>query len=450
MQEYPKDHWRIVLQGNQDALRIFQRLYEAAQVTVIDGNSVRVIKSPDNIAFQVLAEFGIKLPAGKSGMDYIEKKFIRGGSFMVLLFSICHRIRNIRNGRAIFETESAAKEFARSKGVDIEGGLPYVWLRRETNEYWVAGRYGPMMETWDLLERIAATDSTLLLCGESGTGKEVAARFVHQNSKRRNGSFVTINCGAIPEPLVESELFGHEKGAFTGAIGMRHGVLELAHDGTLFLDEIGDLPLLQQVKLLRVIQGEDFRRVGGMTAVKVNVRFIAATNTDLAHAKRTGKFREDLYYRLNVIPCTMPPLRDRVEDIHELVSHILGRVTGSEPFEISSAAMKKLESHTWPGNVRELENVIQRARILCTKGEIEPEHIITEVDSTTRPPISLESFGGRTLSEISKEVLLSTLAEFNGNRTHTAKALGITVRTVRNRLANYRKEVGLLLDKDQA
>lgn len=412
MQGYPKDHWKIVFANDPVAFRAFEAILKESRVTELGGKTVRTVRSPNEIIERTMG-----IPRG-----YVLQTFRSANLFLVPL------VKNNHQGFCLFETTEEAREF--------EGNLNG-WGRQEP--IYVVGRYGAMRSTWDLLERVARTNSTLLLQGDSGTGKEVAAKFVHCHSDRSNGQFVTINCGAIPESLIESEIFGHEKGSFTGANAMRQGVLEMADGGTLLLDEIGDLPLFQQAKLLRVMQGEEFRRVGGTKAVRVDVRFIAATNKNLGNSVRTGNFRLDLYYRINVITCTMPRLRERVHEIQELVSFILAQKT-KRSVSLNPDALQMLMAHTWPGNVRELENVLERALILCDREEIGPEHIILESDPIARSSVSMESFGGRTLPEIEKEVLLATLEKLHGNRTHAAKALGITVRTVRNRLRKYREK----------
>lgn len=440
MQEYPQDHWRVVFKEDLTAFRAFQKLWEAARVTLLDGQAIRVVKSPSQLAYEALTELGIRGYNGSSGKasgkEYVESNFIQGHSFMVLLFGICYHRKDIREGYAIFETEHHAREFAASRGVKIDGGLPYV--RAESHK--IAGRYGKLKPTWDLLEKVARVDATILLYGESGTGKEVAAEFVHEVSPRRGKPFVAINCGAIPETLMESELFGHERGAFTGANIMRQGVFEQANEGTLLLDEISEIPLHLQAKLLRVLQEGEIRRVGGSKDIQVDVRVIAATNRDL----RACQFREDLYYRLNVVKVVMPPLRERTGDIPELVNIFMHkffvRFNISRLPMISNEAMAKLLTHFWPGNARELGNVIERALALGYDKEVlDPEDFVIEEVAKPQfePPV------GRTMQEIEKGVLLSTLARLNGNRTHTSKALGITVRTVRNRLRKYREQAAL-------
>jgi two-component system response regulator FlrC len=297
----------------------------------------------------------------------------------------------------------------------------------------------PQMEaTLALARRVARTDATVLIEGETGTGKEMLARFIHGESPRRDGPFVPVNCAALPESLIEAELFGHEKGAFTGAVGRRAGCFETASGGTLLLDEVTEIPLALQAKLLRALQEGEVVRIGSSHPVKVDVRVVAVTNRDLRTEVAAGRFRQDLFYRLNVVALRPPALRDRPGDIALLARHFLTKYAGlydSPADRFSAGAVERLAGHRWAGNVRELENVVQRAVILCAGDEIAAEHVVLE-----DPPIAAEAVktGGRTIMELERDVILSTLERLNGNRTHTAKALGITVRTVRNRLRKYR------------
>lgn len=292
-----------------------------------------------------------------------------------------------------------------------------------------------MKKIISLAENLAMSDITVLITGESGTGKELLARYIYQRSNRTKGPFVAINCAAIPESLLESELFGYEKGAFTGAHEKRKGKFELAHGGVLLLDEIGEMPLHLQAKLLRVLQEKTVDRIGGTKPVPVDVRVIATTNRDLFKEIREGRFREDLYYRLNVFPIKLPPLRERPEDIPLLSRWFLERYADSHQKSIkgiSNSAMEILKKRPWKGNVRELENVIQRAVFLCQGEIIEPEHLIFEDTEVT--------FKGGKIRDLEKELILKTLEETRGNKTLAAKILGVSVRTIRNKLAQYRQE----------
>ncbi|MFA7287807.1 MAG: sigma 54-interacting transcriptional regulator [Melioribacteraceae bacterium] len=280
-----------------------------------------------------------------------------------------------------------------------------------------------------LIYKVAQTDATVLITGESGTGKEIAARAIHQLSKRNEKPFLAQFCGSIPDTLLESELFGYKKGAFTGANSDKIGLLEAADKGTFFLDEIADISNALQAKLLRVLENREIIRLGDVNVKKVDVRILAATNKDLLELSKDGNFREDLFYRLNVFPITMPPLRERRSDIPILTKHFIEKLSGKE-FIVDSEAIKKLESYYWPGNIRQLINVIHRALILCDSNKISSEHLIIEDDK------DLEEFNG-TLKEFEVNLLKKRLDQFKGNRTLTAKSLDVSVRWVQLKLKEY-------------
>ena len=290
-----------------------------------------------------------------------------------------------------------------------------------------------------LVDQVASSSATVLIQGESGTGKELVAGAIHERSPRRNGPFVAVNCAALPETLLESELFGYEKGAFTGAAGRKEGRFELADGGTLFLDEVADLSPVTQPKILRVLQEGEFERVGGTKTLRVDVRIVAATNQDLAALVREKRFRDDLYYRLNVITITAPPLRERREDVRVLAEHFL-RVYAAKNNRrleegLSEEALRRLEAHPWPGNVRELENVIERAVVLARGSRVEVTDLPESVAGATPLPEGTITFKiGTTLAEIEQLVLDSTLRATKGNKTLTAKILGIDPKTVFRKL----------------
>ena len=280
---------------------------------------------------------------------------------------------------------------------------------------------------------LAANDITVLITGESGTGKELLARHIHRLSKRKDKAFVAVNCAAIPENLLESELFGHEKGAFTGAVERKKGKIELADGGTILLDEIGEMPMMLQAKLLRVLQEREIDRVGGKEPVRVDVRVLATTNRDLANECAEGRFREDLYYRLNVFPLRVPPLRERLEDIHVLANRFVklySDTAGKQLQGCTDDAIAFLKSMQWRGNVRELENVIQRAVFLCTGDAVGTDDLM--IDGT----VPGQAANGK-LKDMERDVIMKTLKEVNGNKSKAAKLLGVSVRTVRNKLNEY-------------
>ena len=297
-----------------------------------------------------------------------------------------------------------------------------------------------MQEALGLVERVAATNSTVLICGESGVGKDLIARAIHQRSRRSRGPFLKINSTAIPENLLESELFGYEKGAFTGAATSKPGKFELADGGTLFLDEIGDVPPQVQVKLLRVLQEREFERLGGTRTVKVDVRLVAATNRDLRAALEDGTFREDLYYRLNVVPINLPPLREHKEDIPALAELFLRKYTESSGKKIegfSPAAMERLTHFHWPGNVRELENVIERAVALTQGSTLEQADIL--IDEPAQKPAGSAAGpaflpDGTTLEQWEDEMIREAMRRAGGNKSQAARLLGLSRNALRYRL----------------
>jgi len=290
----------------------------------------------------------------------------------------------------------------------------------------------------DLVQKVAPMNSTVLITGETGTGKELIAKAIHRYSPRRDKPFIVVNCSAIQDTLLESEMFGHEKGSFTGAIKSKRGLVSVAQSGTLFLDEIGDVSQGFQTKLLRFLESGDYRPIGSTQTFKSDVRVIAATNKNLQKLLIEGNFREDLYYRLNVINIHLLPLRDRMEDLPELVEYCLKKTcyrTGRCISKISKAAIALLESYDWPGNVRELENVIERAVILCNTTEINPADL--PIDIRNQSKLSEIKDDDKSLYTIEKEHLLNTLKELKGNKTLTAKTLGITKKTLYSKLRKY-------------
>ncbi|MEL7585203.1 MAG: sigma 54-interacting transcriptional regulator [Prolixibacteraceae bacterium] len=304
----------------------------------------------------------------------------------------------------------------------------------------IIGKSGKMQAVFDLIERVAPTNSTVLIRGESGVGKEMIADAIHYGSCNKNKPFIKVNCAALPESLIESELFGHEKGAFTGANATRIGRFEAAKGGTIFLDEIGDIPSSTQVKLLRILQGKEFERVGSTTPIKADVRVICATNRNLEELIEKGTFREDLYYRINVFPIYIPPLRERINDIPGLADHFIekfNKIQHKKIRRISSSAIDMLMVYHWPGNIRELENCIERACILCTGDVIRsnnlPPTLQTSVSSHTTSTGILEN----VLNKVEKQMLMETLLSTRGNLVKAAAQLGITERMMGIRIKKY-------------
>jgi DNA-binding NtrC family response regulator len=300
-----------------------------------------------------------------------------------------------------------------------------------------------MRELYALIQSVSQTDTSVLISGESGTGKELVARAIHDLSPRAGRPFIAINTAAIPETLIESEIFGHEKGAFTGAVGMREGCFEIAHQGTLFLDEIAEMPIQLQPRLLRVLQDGRIRRVGGQKEFAFDVRVIAATNMEVRSAIEKGKLREDLYYRLNVFGLRTPPLRERREDIHLLAQHFIqeaNRRHGTQVEALRAGALKVLMQYSWPGNVREMKNVIERAVILARSQWIETSHL--PVYLTEESKVSLP-FTALTVADAEKELILKTLKEVGNRKSEAARRLGVDVKTIRNKLKSYGMGAGI-------
>ncbi len=312
----------------------------------------------------------------------------------------------------------------------------------------IIGVSGKMQDVFKKIVKVASSSATVLLRGESGTGKELIARAIHYQSKRAEQNLVEINCASIPENLLESELFGHEKGAFTGAYKLKKGKFEIAQGGTLFLDEIGELPLSLQAKLLRVLQEKRFTRVGGVENIDIDVRLIAATNADLEAKMREGRFREDLYYRLNVIPIRVPPLRVRLEDIGPLTDYFIQRYAAknnSSVKGISNEARILLMRYEWPGNVRELENAIENAIVMCETDLIHPEDLPPYLQNAKESdavfgailaPDNQQSYREK-LEACEKEIIRQALEAAKGNKTKAAQQLGFTLRTMRNKANKY-------------
>lgn len=306
----------------------------------------------------------------------------------------------------------------------------------------IIGKSEKMLELFRLIPRVANSSSTVLITGESGTGKELVATALHNLSPRKNKNFVTINCATFPEGLLESEMFGHMKGSFTGAVYSKSGLFEIADGGSFFLDEIGEMPLSLQSKFLRVLENGTFRRVGGTSDIKVDVRVISATNKNILDAVSTGSFREDLYYRLNVVPVAIPPLRERKEDIPLLLEHFVFKYSKTAK-KISPDALHLLINYPWKGNIRELENIVERTTLLCDKELIMPEDLPEEISQTREdmkglPELSDDFFDlEKTMEKIEKDYLMKALEGAKGVKTEAARLLNLSFRSFRHRLYKY-------------
>ncbi|BBO77439.1 acetoacetate metabolism regulatory protein AtoC [Desulfosarcina widdelii] len=410
----------IELVGNQ----FFNLILMDVRMKRIDGIKAlqQILKISPQLPIIIMTAYGSvdsAVKAMKSGaIDYITKPI----DIDILKISIDKALTS----QQITEENALLKERLGEK-FDIAG---------------IIGRSKPMKRLLESISMVAPSDANVLILGESGTGKELIANAIHQNSYRKDKPFIKINCAALPDTLLESELFGHEKGAFTGAIGKKMGRFKLADKGSIFLDEIAEMAPPTQAKILRVIQEQEFEPVGGTSSIKVDTRIIAATNRVLKKEVEEGNFREDLFYRLNVVELKVPPLRERSDDILPLSNYFLAKYTKKNKRQISGftpMAMDLLMRHDWPGNVRELENIIERSVIMTRSNTIKSTDLPAtlrgeDLDKVTEP---VDLTPGRSLKDVEKEMILRTLEEHNGNRTHAAKTLGISRRTLQLKLKDY-------------
>jgi len=386
----------------------------------------------------------LKLP-GMDGLALLEKLHDEDKHTPVIVMSAFGTVENAVEAMKKGAVDFLPKPFSLDHlTVVVEKALEVRKLRDENRELREAlgqryqfeniiGHSAPMQEIFSTVTRVAPTRATVLLCGESGVGKDMIARAIHQHSPRKDRPFVKINCTAIPENLMESELFGYEKGAFTGANTSKPGKFESANTGTVFLDEIGDVPGSIQVKLLRVLQEHEFERLGSNRTQHTDVRVVAATNVDLRAALENGTFREDLYYRLNVVPINIPPLRERKDDIPYLVEHFAEKFAGS----ISEGAMERLLAYHWPGNVRELENVVERSILLAQGPRVEAADVRIDGGQRARPATAVTDHflpEGMTLDEYEQSIIREALKRANGNKSQAARLLGLTRNALRYRL----------------
>src|SRR3954470_20630249 len=391
----------------------------------------------------------LKLP-GMDGLALLEKLKAQNSHTPVIVMSAFSTVENAVEAMKRGAVDFLPKPFSLDHlSVVVEKALEVSKLRDENRELREAlgerykfeniiGSSPAMQDIFATIMRVAPTRATVLLAGESGVGKDMIARAIHQHSPRKDRPFVKINCTAIPENLMESELFGYEKGAFTGANTSKPGKFEQADTGTVFLDEIGDVPPSIQVKLLRVLQEREFERLGSNKTLHIDVRVIAATNQDLRAALEQGTFREDLYYRLNVVPLNIPPLRERKQDIPFLANHFVQKLaadTGSRAESITDAAMEKLMGYHWPGNVRELENVIERSLVMCAGTQLDAADI--KLENAPRARTQTENHflpEGMTLDTYEQELIREALRRADGNKSQAARLLGLTRNALRYRL----------------
>ena len=447
----------IVRKNLEQQLR--NRRYDVASASTIAEAQEYLGKDNFDLMF-----VDIRLPDGE-GTDLLKQLQTRAQKPLVVMItgfgSVESAVSCMRDGAfdyIIKPFSSDTIEFTLKKAEDFTRLVrvsQYFSQEDQESGYELLGRSQAMEDLRQLIRKVARTQATVLIQGESGTGKELVARAIYRESPRSNAPFIKVNCAAIPENLIESEFFGHEKGAFTGALNKREGRFELAHGGTILLDEVSEVSPQVQAKLLRVLQERELERVGGNRTIKVDVRVIATTNRNLEKSVEEKEFRQDLYFRLNVVPVLVPPLRERIEDVPFLAEQFMHRMVrkhGVRVAGISQDCHRTLRVHSWPGNVRELQNVIERAVILCPDGqELQPEHL-GFVPSGAVPgaglPKAEPARGAVTppahapdqivpLDLVEKEHILRALEVSDGNRTQAAKALGISIRTLRNKLHEY-------------
>jgi DNA-binding NtrC family response regulator len=453
----PENQKHLLIVDDEAALRsaIAERLTDHGFAVEQAGSGEDALQRLTAFAFDVLIT-DLRLP-GIGGREVLEAALERYPDIIAIVITgygtVKDAVEAIKQGAADFITKpfqfDALLHVLRSAVEQRRLRSENAYLRSQLEERYridgLVGRSRIMRDLFQLLETVAATSSTVLITGETGTGKELAARAIHHNSPRRSNRFVALNCSAIPETLLEAELFGHTRGAFTGAVGTRQGRVEQAHKGTLFLDEVGTMSPALQAKLLRVLQEREFERVGDSHTIKIDVRVIAATHSDLARMVADGTFREDLYYRLNVLPVQLPPLRERREDIPLLVQHFLQRLaadSGRGPMTVSQEAMRQLMAYRWPGNVRQLENTVERA-LAFSQGrtsidiqdlppEIQNQSAAVEGSETWLPEDGIDF--ERYIEGIELSLIKRSLERTHGNKRQAARLLNLKRTTLIEKL----------------
>jgi DNA-binding NtrC family response regulator len=440
----------------QMQIAIKATLSKAGHEATIVANGQRALENLDKDTFDlIITDQCMPEMTGLELLDQLSNKNCKVPSIMITAYgTITQAVEAIQHGAADFITKPfSSEELLRivDRVVSPET-MQFRLSEKKTKQGRPIITNDPMMiRVLEVAEAVAKSDATVLIQGESGTGKELIARLLHSASPRTNQPFVAVNCAALPANLLESELFGHEKGSFTGAQTKKIGKFELAHGGTILLDEISEMDLALQAKLLRVIQEREVDRVGGKDPISIDVRVLATTNRRLDESVKRGEFREDLYYRLNVIPLTLPPLRERQEDIKLLVNHFMKQFLGDNAIEVPTDVMQALQAHSWPGNIRELQNAVERAAILSRgkapstndffiAGISHSSSLKTEIikEVAPLPESDLVIRSGMTVEEMERKLILETLKSTNENRTQAAKLLGISIRTLRNKLNDYR------------
>jgi two-component system response regulator PilR (NtrC family) len=454
---------RILIVDDEESMREFLSIMlhrEGYQVESVQDGSQAIARLRDQAFDLIITDIQMPRVDGFGLLDHVLESCPETAIIMVTAFSTTEQaVEAMKLGAYDYITKPFKNDEIK---LIVRNALERKTLRRENQELrkelgqrysfgQLIGKSKAMREVYDLVEKVASSKANVLLTGESGTGKEMVAKAVHYNSQRAEKPFIPINCGAIPENLLESELFGHEKGSFTGAIQKKEGLFEVADGGTLFLDEIGELPPIMQVKLLRVLQDQELRRVGGTKNIHVDVRVIAATNKNLEDEVAEGHFREDLYYRLNVIRIALPPLRRRREDIPMLIEHFFEKFIADRNMSVAEDAMVQLLDYHWPGNVRELENVIERCSVLGHQEQLTldclPDQVKRRPSDAAAGMIELPDSGfdlDEHLATIEKDILIRALEKNGGVRKKAAEYLNISFRSIRYRLSKF----GLAEDED--
>jgi DNA-binding NtrC family response regulator len=438
-----------------------EALMRSIIVDLMRGEGYEVVEAPSGeVAWQIfeqekidLAILDLNLSGGSSGLDVLKKMRDVDSEVMAIIVtayaSVESAVQALQQGAYDYITKPFANDHLKNQVRHaLEAKALFKenhFLRRELREKYrfenIIGKGDAIEAVFRIMEKVARTDSSVLITGESGTGKELVARAIHFTSERANGRFLPINCGALPENLLESELFGYKRGAFTGAMNEKIGLLKSADKGTVFLDEIGDMPLALQIKLLRVLQEREVYPLGSNDPVSFDVRVLCATNKDLEVEAKSGRFREELLYRINVITIKLPPLRERKDDIPLLASHFLKkfeRSLGRGGMRFSKGAMKLLLSYVWPGNVRELENTIERAAILAETDVIHSHDLPDKLRSNVLPPGVEMDNGNVTLEDLEREHIKRVLGKVEGNKDRAAQMLGIHVSTLYRKMQRYR------------
>ncbi len=448
---------RILVVDDEEMIRdLLQETFSRRgfYVDVVEMGKEAVKKVEEDEYDLLIADIRLPDISGMKVLDKAKKARPAMGVIMITAYgSIKNAVKSLKQGAFDYitkpfnldEIEMVVDKFFEFTDLKTENQYLRSELDKKFSFQNIVGSSDAMQKVFDAIQMVSRSRATVLIQGPSGTGKELAARAIHYNSNRKNGPFITTNCAALPEGLVESELFGHEKGAFTGAIKTSKGRFEMAHGGTLLLDEISEISLGLQAKLLRVLQEREIERVGGEKPMKVDVRIVATTNRDLQKEVEEGRFRGDLYYRLNVVPIHMPSLNERRVDVPLLVNHFIKKSCKENELpvkRVSESALKILSQREWPGNVREVENCMERAVVMSgTDVEIlEIENFLLEESFIAQPQSIDVATEETTLRAIEKAIILKTLRENEDNRTRTSEILGISVRTLRNKLNEYREE----------